>query len=280
MNAITPSLREYGRLAAALEVRIAEEHSDDGVSDSLRSDLEAIWHQLTTDDQQTARGIHTDLRWVTGDPRLLGPPHEPNAARRLAEAVRSGDRLSALRHLRGLGGHEQELSQSELAYLRARLYEGLGLEEVASLLLDAASRLDPPNEELAFIAETACLAASGTSRATFLPEPPDVGGRQLARMAVELRRSLASQPHSGRHAETAREFVALGRRVRGTKLWPAALGLAALAARAGGNEQGTHVALAELLVALGDRADVRAFVEAVASSTQEASVDGATGLAA
>jgi len=147
--------------------RHVEESQD---ADAVRESMTEPWSSLTTVERARIEGLSNDLYSISDLSSDSAPePMNPQAQRKINEAYEARERGAwdnALELLRRWGKY---IPAALLAYLRARIWDDGGYDQIAVLFFEQACRLDPDNEAFR-VMHLATLKSTDLGRAKVISE--------------------------------------------------------------------------------------------------------------
>jgi len=124
-----------------------EGQDDSEEADALRQSMDEPWARLTAVERDRITGLSEDLYAITDPPDPSVPlPMNPQAQGKLNEAYEAREHGNWDRALQLLRRWGKYVPAPLLAYVRARIWDSAGVDQVAVLFFEQASRLDPGNE--------------------------------------------------------------------------------------------------------------------------------------
>jgi tetratricopeptide (TPR) repeat protein len=142
----SPAYREVVRGLLRMHKYTVDKQEESEEADGLRESMNEPWGRLTAAERDRVAGLSKDLYTIT-DPSTAAPePMNPQAQHKLGEAYEARERGEWDRALELLRRWGKYVPPPLLAYLRARIWQDAGDQEVAVLFFEHASMLDPKNE--------------------------------------------------------------------------------------------------------------------------------------
>ncbi|CAN5400701.1 hypothetical protein BH10PLA2_BH10PLA2_14370 [soil metagenome] len=115
-------------------------------ADILRESMNEPWCRLTAAERDRVTGLSKDLYTITDPPTLTPELINPHAQQKLSEVYEAYVRREWDRSLELLRRWGKFVEPQLVAFLRARIWQAIGDQEVAALFFEQASKLDPENE--------------------------------------------------------------------------------------------------------------------------------------